>query len=323
MSTLIARYSSVTARVAAVTGRRLLEAVLLLFAVSALTFSLLSFSNGDAATAIVQRRDGDVTAQAIQSERVFLGLDRPLWQRFGHSIDQARRGNWGDSLQSGRPVSQEIRGRIGPTAGLAAAGSAVAVIGGFGYGIAGTLVRRRWAAAPLRLAALGALSVPSFALAYLAVLVAALRLKWFPTQGMGGLRELVLPAVVLGLPLGAALARVVQARLRAAMSEPYITTARARGLTERACLVRHALPNAFAPLLVVVGNYIGYAIAGTLIVETIFGWPGLGAYLVQALQFRDWYPLQAAVLLVAAAAIVVRGLAGSLAAVIDPRTAGR
>lgn len=305
-----------------VAARRLFEAICLLTVVSASTFVLLAFTSGDAATAIVQRRDGEVTAQAILLERSKLGLDQPLWSRYLLSVQRAAHGDLGESLEDGGSVAPEVAARIWPTTALAAAGAAVAVAGGLVLGVAGTLIRIRWAALFLRVAMLGALSVPSFALAYLGVLVFGLRVHWLPTQGMGGFRTLVLPALVLGLPLAAALSRVTEARLSTNMAAPYITTARARGLTERACVVRHALPNAVAPLLVVFGNYVGYAIAGTLVVETVFGWPGLGAYLVQALQFRDWYPLQASIVLVAAAAIGARGTAGSIAAMIDPRTTG-
>jgi ABC-type dipeptide/oligopeptide/nickel transport system permease component len=127
---------------------------------------------------------------------------------------------------------------------------------------------------------------------------------------------------VIGLPLAAVLARVTESRLRTTMREPFVVTARARGLSGARCLLTVALPNAAVPLLVVAGQLVGAAVAGTLVAETVFGWPGLGDYLVRALQFRDWYPLQAAVLLVAAAAVAARGIAGSLAALVDAR-AGR
>jgi len=304
-------------------ARPALEAALLLAAVSVLTFVLLNFSSGDVATAIVQRRDGDVTTSAIQAERVELGLDRSLPHRYLENIRRAAHGDLGTSLLNGEPVADEIASRVAPTARLAGAGALVAVLGGLTLGMLGVLVGRRWTAQWLRLAMLATLSVPSFALAYLGVLVFGLWWHLLPTQGTVGPRSLVLPALVLGLPLAAALGRVTEARLRSTMSEPYITTARARGLSEPACLLRHALPNAAASLLVVFGNHVGYAIAGTLVVETIFGWPGLGAYLVQSLQLRDWYPLQASVLVVAAAAIGARGVAGSLAVLVDPRTAGQ
>ncbi len=307
---------------AAVVGR-VGGAVAVLAVVSLLTFVLLTFTDGDAATAIVLRRDGDVTAQAVQLERARLGLDQPLLVRYATSISRALHGDFGVSLQDGTPVAAEVAARVGPTARLASSAALLAVVGGAVLGVVAALTRSRWVTVPLRLAALGALSLPSFALAYLGVLTLGLWLHWVPTQGMGGVRSAVLPGLVLGLPLAAALSRVTEARLRATMTEPYVTTARARGLTEAACLLRHGLPNAAAPLLVVFGNYVGYAIAGTLVVETIFGWPGLGAYLVRALQFRDWYPLQASVLVIAAAAVLIRGLAGTLAAVVDPRTTSR
>ena len=303
-------------------GRRLGEGLGVLLAISVLTFVLLTLTAGDAATALVQKRDGTVTAGAVARMRAELGLDLPAPVRWLDGLGAMLRGDLGLSLRTGQPVSAELADRLPPTVTLATAGAVVAVVLGLGLGVAGALTDRRAVGVPLRLLTLSLLSLPSFALAYLGVLVFALGLGLLPTQGLDGVPSLVLPALVIGLPLAAATARVTEARLRDTMREPFVVTARARGLSRLRCLLTQALPNAAVPLLVVIGNQVGYAIAGTLVAETVFGWPGLGDYLVRALQYRDWYPLQAAVLLIAAAAVLARGAAGSLAALVDAR-AGR
>lgn len=302
-------------------ARRIGEGTVVLTAVSLLTFLLLSLAAGDAATAIVLKRDGVVTADAVAAMRADLGLDLPGPVRYLDGLWAALQGDLGVSLRTGREVADEVAARIGPTAVLATAGASTAVVLGLALGVGGALTDRRLVTVPVRVLTLTVLSLPSFALAYLGVLIVALRLDLVPTQGLAGWSSLVLPALVIGLPLAATIARLTEARLRTTMTEPYVTTARARGLSHIRCVLTQALPNAAVPLLVVVGNVVGYAVAGTLVAETVFGWPGLGDYLVRALQFRDWYPLQAAVLLIAAAAVAVRGVAGSLAALLDPRAA--
>ena len=303
-------------------GRRLGEGAGVLLAISVLTFLLLSLTAGDAATALVLKRDGAVTPSAVAQVRAELGLDLPGPLRWLDGLGAMLHGDPGLSLRTGRPVSAELAARIPPTVTLAAAGATVAVVLGLALGVAGAVTDRRAVTVPLRALTLSLLSLPSFALAYVGVLAFALGLRLLPTQGLHGWPSLVLPALVIGLPLAAATARIAEARLRDTMREAFVVTARARGLSPLRCVLTQALPNAAVPLLVVIGNQVGYAIAGTLVAETVFGWQGLGDYLVRALQFRDWYPLQASILLIAVAAVLARGIAGSLAALVDAR-AGR
>ncbi|MCZ2848859.1 ABC transporter permease [Modestobacter sp. VKM Ac-2978] len=304
-------------------GRRAGEGVAVLLVVSLLTFGLLSLAAGDAATAIVFARDGVVTAEAVARVRAELGLDLPAPVRYLHGLGGLVTGELGASARTGQDVAGEVAARLGPTVTLATAGAVVAVLLGLTAGGAAALTRRRVVRLPIRLGSLALLSVPAFAFAQLGVLLFALQWRLLPTQGIAGWPSLVLPAAVIGLPLAAVLAQVTEARLRSTLREPFVTTARARGLSPARVLLATALPNAAAPLLVVVGDVVGTALAATLVAETAFGWPGLGDYLVRALQFRDWYPLQAAVLLIAVGAVSVRGLAGSLAALVDARAGVR
>lgn len=298
---------------------RLGETLAVVAVVSALSFLLLGFTRGDAATASVRAQGVPVTPERVAAERARLGLDRPPLQRYAATVARAVRGDLGISLRTGRPVAPEVAARLGPTLRLATAGGGVAIVVGVGLGLAETASRRRALGPGLRTASLVAVCIPPFALAFGLVAVLGLALGWLPTQGMHGARSLVMPALVLGLPAGAAIGRVLHTRLEEVLAEPYLVTAAAYGEPAAARLLRWAVPNAAVTTLVVGGNVLAGVASGTLVVERLFGWPGLGAYLIDALQYRDWYPLQASVLLLAVLIVGVRGLALMLAAIIDPR----
>src|SRR5690606_33830800 len=175
--------------------------------------------------------------------------------RYVHTVGQAVHGDFGTSVRTGFPVAQEVAQRLVPTLVLAAAGCLVAVVVGMALGLTEAATRSRLVRWTLRGLSLVLVSVPGFALAFLLVAQFSLTLDWFPTQGMtGGWQSLVLPALVLGLPAGAAIGRVLSSRLHEIAAEPYLVTARAHGHSRTACLLRWALPNATVTLLVVGGN---------------------------------------------------------------------
>ncbi|MGH3768682.1 MAG: ABC transporter permease [Pseudonocardiaceae bacterium] len=299
---------------------RLGQLVLVLLALSALSFGLLGLTRGDTATAVVKARGGTVTPEAVADERHHLGLDQPAIAQYLTTLRRAAQGDLGTSVRTGRQVADEVGTRLGPTLILAGAGSLVTIAVGLGIGLIEASTRSALLDTTMRGASLVAISVPPFALAFALVAVLALQLGWLPTQGTQSWRALILPAVVLGLAPGAALGRVLSNRLREVMAEPYYVTTRAQGFSTAACLLRCALPNAAVTALVVGGNLLALVVTGTLVVEELFGWPGLGSYLIDALRFRDWYPLQAGVLALAALAVAVRGVSLVLAAALDPRT---
>ncbi|MEV8515172.1 ABC transporter permease [Dactylosporangium sp. NPDC051484] len=304
----------------AAAAARLAEMAALVLAISLVSFGLLLLARGDAASSVVREQGGAVSHARIEAERHRLGLDLPAPQRYADMLTRAVRGDLGVSIRSGRPVSGEIAARIGPTVTLALAGSVVAIVVGLFIGLAEAAARGWFVPALLRGGSLLLVSVPGFALAFGLVAQFSLRLGWFPTQGTdAGAWSLVLPALVLGLPAGAALGRVLSTRLREVLAEPYLVTARAQGHSRLTCLLRWALPNATVTSLVVAGNILAALGTGTLVVEEVFGWPGLGSYLIAALRYRDWYPLNAAVLLLCVVVIVVRGVSLSLATIVDER----
>ncbi|MET7398887.1 ABC transporter permease [Dactylosporangium sp. NPDC005572] len=304
---------------AAVAGR-VAEMAALVLVLSLVSFALLSLARGDAATSVVRQQGGPVTQERIAAERHRLGLDLPPHERYVDMLGRAVTGDLGVSVRTGRPVAGEVAERLAPTVTLAVAGSLVALLVGLIVGLAENASTGRLLPSVSRGLSLVLVSVPAFALAFALVAQFSVRLGWFPTQGMaGGLRALILPALVLGLPAGAALGRVLSSRLREEMAEPYLVMARAQGFSRVACLLRWALPNAAVTSLVVAGNVLAALGTSTLVVEEVFGWPGLGSYLIDALSFRDWQPLQASVLLLCVVVIVARGASLALAALVDPR----
>ncbi|MFC0531832.1 ABC transporter permease [Phytohabitans kaempferiae] len=304
---------------AAVAGR-VVEMAALALVVSLVSFGLLALTRGDAAASVVREQGGAVTEERIAAERHRLGLDLPVHERYVLMLGRAVTGDLGSSIRTGRPVATEVAERIGPTLTLALAGSLVALLVGLLIGLAENAATGRVVPALSRGLSLLLVSVPAFALAFALVAQFSVRLGWFPTQGMsGGVRALLLPALVLGLPAGAALGRVLSSRLREVMAEPYLVMARAQGYSRTSCLLRAALPNAAVTSLVVAGNILAVLGTSTLVVEEVFGWPGLGSYLISALRYRDWQPLQASVLLLSVVVIVSRGATLALAALLDPR----
>ena len=290
-----------------------------LLAVSAISFFLLAGAGGDAAVASVKAKGLSVTSQRVADERSALGLDRPLVERWVTGIGASLHGDFGVSAKTGKPIADELRERLPTTVVLGAAGSVVALLSGMGIGLGEALTRRRAARGLIRGVSLVVVSIPSFAFAFLLVSVLSLELGWLPTQGSGSLRELVLPALVLGLPAGAVLGRVLSTRLTEVLDEPYMTNARALGFSRRAALLRFALPNVGVTCLVVTGNVLAAVVSGTLVVEQVFGYPGLGAYLVRSLSFRDGPALSACVVVLAVGIVGVRALTLALAAALDPR----
>ena len=301
-------------------GRRLVGLTVVLIVLSALTFLLIALAPGDAATAIAERRAGPgASAAQVDQVREALGLDDPIPVQYARWLAHALRGDLGVSVRSLRPIGSEIVDRLGVTIALAGGALALVILVGIPVGIAAGVRAGGWADRLLRLAAIGAVSVPSFVVAYVLIYVVSLRLGLVPTLGGRDLRSFVVPWIVLALPFVGALSRVVRSALVSTLGEPFVTTGRSKGLSMSTIVVRDALPNAAIPILAVLGAYVGQILAGTVVVETIFSIEGLGLYLLRAVAFRDIPALQACVLLFAVA-FVLANLAVDLGqAFVDPR----
>ncbi len=299
---------------------------LVLWGVSVVTFILIRMTPGDPAEILLGPL---ATAQDVSRLRSELGLDRPLAVQYVLWLGHMLHGDLGRSITLHRPVLDEVLRRFVATLVL----SAGAVVLAFGPGIAlGIGAARRPAGFADRTAlliAVGGVSVPSFWLGMLLIILFSLRLGWLPGAGMYSpsgqptvpdlLRHLILPAAALGaLPL-AVITRVTRTGMADAMREHYIRTARSKGLDERTVALRHAFRNTMVGIVTVVGLEMGFLLAGAVYVETVFSWPGVGSMLVNAILTRDFPVIQGTVLLVALAYVLINLLTDLLYAYLDPR----
>lgn len=297
--------------------RRLAGMVLVLLAVSFVTFAALVAAPGDAAGAMV----GDsASAEQVALLRQSLGLDGSLLARYQSFLgDLLLHGDLGSSLVSGRPVSQLLLERLPYTALLALTAIGLAVLLGAPLGIAAALrAGTRLDTALMGGAALG-LAVPTFWSSLLLMLLFSLHLRWLPVAGAGSLRHLALPAVALALPTAAIVARLLRASLLDTLHADYVRTAHAKGLTASGVFGGHVLRNSLIPVLTVLGLQLGHLLGGAFVVETIFGWPGVGRLTVQAIFDRDTPVVLGAAITLAAFYLLINLAVDLAQSVLDPR----
>lgn len=299
-------------------GRRLAALVPVLFGISLLVFVLTALSLGDPVRAAMgQRGEAAVIAQ-IRRE---YGLDEPVWVQYAMWMDRLLRGDLGHSYHQQRRVTEIVAERLPATLRLALAGTAIAVVLGLA---AGTLAAVRHGGATDVLLMTGALlgiSTPVFWLGLMLILVFAVWLGWFPVSGYGdgGWRHLVLPALCLGALHTGVIARMARASLLEVIRQDYVRAARAKGLSERVVLLKHALRNAILPVITVAGIGLADLLVGAPLTETVFAWPGLGRMLVTAVGQRDLPVVMGAVLLFAVVYVVANLLVDLAYGLADPR----
>jgi peptide/nickel transport system permease protein len=297
-------------------ARRLLLTIPVLIGVATLVFSLIHLVPGDP----VQSMLGDgASPQDIAEMRTRLGLDRPLYVQYGAFLGGLVRGNLGTSLRTSQPVAAAIAERLPATFELAFAAMAVAVAVAIPLGIvaavrAGTPVD----AAATTLALVG-ISIPNFWLGPLMAIIFSIELGWLPVSGRGGLAHLILPAITLGAPLAAVLARMTRASVVEELRELYVLAARARGVSRLRAVVRHAFRNSLIPIVTVLGLQFGAVLTGAVITETIFAWPGVGRLLIQSINFRDYPLVQGCILLIAITYVTMNLLTDLVYGLLDPR----
>jgi ABC-type dipeptide/oligopeptide/nickel transport system permease component len=296
--------------------RRLLLTVPVLLGVATLVFSLIHLVPGDPVQAML----GDsASPQDIADLRGRLGLDRPLLVQYGSFLKGAVRGDLGSSLRTNQTVTAAILERMPATFELALAAMAVAAAIAIPLGIiaavrAGTAVDY----AATTLALLG-ISMPNFWLGPLMAIVFSILLGWLPVSGRGTPAHLVLPAITLGAPLAAVLARMTRASVIEELRELYVLAARARGLSFARAVLRHAFRNSLIPIVTVFGLQFGAVLTGAVITETIFAWPGVGRLLIQSIAFRDYPLVQGCILLIAVTYVAMNLLTDVAYGLLDPR----
>ncbi|HJY85193.1 MAG TPA: nickel ABC transporter permease [Candidatus Acidoferrales bacterium] len=260
-------------------------------------------------------------ARAEDSERLrhALGLDLPLHVQYARYLAGLVRGDWGRSIRFGTPVLRVVLERYPATLELALIGLMVCAALGIPAGALAAHRRGRAADRAVGFFTLLGLSVPNFALGPVLILIFSIELGWLPVSGRGGPAHLLLPAVTLGGALAAILTRMVRSSMIEELSSDYVRTARAKGLPERAVLFRHAFRNALIPIVTILGLQFGTLLAGTIVTETIFSWPGIGRLTVQAISARDYPLVQGCILVIAFSYVVVNLITDVAYALVDPR----
>ena len=296
--------------------KRLAGALGIVLGVALLTSLLIHLVPGDPVELMLGE---SATAGDRAALRASLGLDRPLHQQLLGQLGRLARLDLGDSLYSRRPVSAVVAERLPATVELAVAALAVAAAVALPLGILAARHRGGLADSAAMGVALLGLSIPSFWLGPLLILLFSVVLGWTPVSGREGLASLVLPALTLGTGMAAVLARMLRSSLLETLSEDYVRTARAKGLSPAAVLRRHALRNAALPVVTVFGMQAGALFAGAVITETVFAWPGVGSLLVDAIQRRDFPVVQGCVLLISTTYVVVNAGTDLAYAWLDPR----
>jgi ABC-type dipeptide/oligopeptide/nickel transport system permease component len=296
--------------------RRLLLSIPTLFGVLVVAFLLLYVAPGDPVMAMVGERADEATIARLRTE---LRLDDPLYVQFGHYVAGIVKGDLGKSYITNRPIRKDIIERFPKTLQLAGAAMLLATILGVTLGVfsalnPGGFIDRMG----LGIAYLG-ISFPVYWVGLLLILLFAVTLHWLPPSGFGGLRYLILPALALGMRSIAFLARMTRSAMLDALGADFVRTARAKGLPERLVIGRHALRNAMIPIITVLGLDFGAYLTGSILTETIFSWPGLGRYVVNAIARRDLPAIQGSVLFLSAVFVLVNLITDVAYAKADPR----
>jgi peptide/nickel transport system permease protein len=294
---------------------RLATAVLVVVGVSVVSFCL-TFLTGDPAEIMLPP---GATAEHIAKFRADWGYDDPLLVQYWRFLRRAVQGDFGVSLRHGQSSLPLIAGRLPATLQLTVTAMALAIVLAVPLGVLAATHR----GGPLDLLAMGVAllgqSVPNFWLAIMMILLFAVSWGVLPTSGRGGLAHLVMPAFAIAINLTALLTRLVRTTMIEVLSEDYVRTGRGKGLREVIVLTRHALPNALIPLVTVVGLQFGYILGGAVVIETIFTWPGVGLFTIQAILNRDYPVVQASVFILATGVVLINLIVDLLYVWLDPR----
>ena len=297
-------------------GTRLLYTLPVVWLVVSVVFLLIHLVPGDP----VQLMLGEgATSADLQATRHAYGLDVPLGRQYVNYWRGLLHGDLGRSVRFGESVSRMILQRYPATLKLTLVAMAVALLLSVPAGVRSATRRNRWDDRTISFVSLLGLSFPNFALGPILILLFAINLGLLPVSGSGTWMHLILPAVTMGSALAAILTRMVRTAMLEELSQDYIRTARAKGLSERVVVYRHALRNAMMPVLTVVGLQFGALLAGAIVTETIFSWPGIGRLTVSAISTRDYYLVQGCVLAIGLTYVAVNLLTDLLYSVVNPR----
>jgi ABC-type dipeptide/oligopeptide/nickel transport system permease component len=297
-------------------GSRVLYTLPVLWLVVSVVFLLIHLVPGDPIQAML----GEGVASAdLEAARHAYGLDQPVGKQYLHYWNGVLHGRLGQSIRLNQDVGRVIRDRYPYTLRLTVAALVVALLLSIPAGVRSAQRRNRWDDRLLSVVSLFGLSFPNFALGPILILFFAIRLGLLPVSGAGTWEHLVLPALTLGGALAAILTRMVRTAMLEELSQDYIRTARAKGLSEYTVVYKHALRNAMIPVITVIGLQFGSLLAGAIVTETIFSWPGIGRLTISAISTRDYFLVQGCILAIGLTYIAVNLLTDVLYAVVNPR----
>ncbi|WP_313731723.1 ABC transporter permease [Pseudomonas sp.] len=296
--------------------RRILLLLPMLLGVSIVVFLVLHFIPGDPARLAA---GPDATEADVAQIRQNYGLDKPLVSQYLIYVKKVATGDLGESFQTFTPVLEGIARTLPATLELTAAGMLLAVLIGVPLGIIAALRPRGVLDSALTTLAVLGISMLGFLLGLILMSVFSASLGWLPPTGRGGFQHLILPAVTLGLPYVATFSRLARSTMMDVLKEDYIRTAYAKGVPNYKVVLKHALSNAAIPLVTVFGMDFGRLLGGAVIVETVFAWPGMGRFLIDAIMARDIYVVQGTVLVFAALVVVVNLIVDLAYGILDPR----
>ncbi|MGF38614.1 glutathione ABC transporter permease GsiC [Salmonella enterica] len=295
--------------------KRLLGLIPTLLIVAVLVFLFVHLLPGDPARLIA---GPEADAQVIALVRQQLGLDQPLHVQFWRYITHVLQGDFGTSMVSRRPVSEEIASRFLPTLWLTITSMIWAVLFGMAIGIAAAVWRNRWPDRVGMTLAVTGISFPAFALGMLLMQIFSVDLGWLPTVGADSCQHYILPSLTLGAAVASVMARFTRSSFVDVLSEDYMRTARAKGVSETWVVLKHGLRNAMIPVVTMMGLQFGFLLGGSIVVEKVFNWPGLGRLLVDSVDMRDYPVIQAEVLLFSLEFILINLVVDVLYAAINP-----
>ncbi len=289
-----------------------------LFGVLVVTFLLLYVAPGDPVQAMVGERADPATLARLRAE---LHLDDPLPVQFVHYAGGVLRGDLGRSYITQRPIIRDLIERFPATLRLAGSAMLFATMVGVAFGVYGAWRPGSWLDRVGTLVAYAGVSFPVYWVGLLLILVFAVSLRWLPPSGSGGFVFLILPAITLGMRSIAFLSRMTRAAMQEVLRSDFVRTARAKGLGERRVVLRHALRNALLPVVTVLGLDFGSYLTGSILTETIFSWPGVGRYVLTAIEKRDLPAVQGSILFLSLVFVIVNLLTDIVYAKVDPRVA--
>lgn len=295
--------------------KRLFGLVPTLLLVAVFVFGFVHLLPGDPARLAAGVDAGPETVELVRRD---LGLDQPLHTQFVRFFGNALQGDFGKSIRTQRPVADEIAERFGPTFWLTVAAMGWSVLLGLVLGIASAVWRNRWPDRVGMSLAISGISFPPFALGMLLMQLFSVQLGWLPTVGADSWQHYILPSLTLGAGVAAVMARFTRSSFIDILKEDYVRTARAKGLDEARVVFKHGLRNALIPVVTMMGLQFGFLLGGSIVVEVVFNWPGMGRLLIDSVEMRDYPVMQALVLLFSLEFILINLVVDVLYAVINP-----